>query len=165
MAVTHEAATRNAIADDFLDHIGPNAAYLKFETSGDAEISRHDFPSPSGTVTAATLNFTCGGGGIADTSPATTGTVVQASLYNATNTKIFECTAAETGGDITISSASINVTDTVTLTALSWEAPLIDQSGLLVGVLSKEWKYLGAYVLAGICQWCSRSTSIIFRFV
>jgi len=121
MSVTHTAAVRNQMADDFLDQCGPNAAYLRLEDGG-ALVSQHDFPSPSGTVTAATLDFTVNGG-IAATSP-TSGTIDGARLYTSGAIEICSMSSVGTAGtDITVSSVSIAASDTVTLTQLSWEAP------------------------------------------
>jgi len=121
MAVTHTAAIRNAIADNFLVLCGTDAAYLQLEDGG-VLVSRHDFPTPSGAVSAATLDFTCGGG-IADTSPAS-GTIDGAKLYTSGDTEVCAMDSVGTAGtDIVVSSVSIATTDTVTLTALSWEAP------------------------------------------
>ena len=121
MAVVHEAAVRNSIADTVLAAVG-NAGYLRFETSGDAEVSTHTFPTPSGTVAGATLTFDCDPD-ISDTSPAG-GTIAQASIYTSGATKILECSAGTaTSNDITVSSVTIATTDTVTLTALTYVAP------------------------------------------
>jgi len=121
MAVVHEAVAKLSIVDAILTDIG-NAGYLQFETTADAEVSKHTFPTPSGTTSGDTLTFTCGAG-ISDTSPAG-GEVAQASMYTSGDAKIFEATGVGTAGpDITISSTTIAVTDTVTLTALTYTSP------------------------------------------
>lgn len=119
MAVVHETATRNAISDAVLAAVGASG-YLLFETSGDTEVSRHDFPSPSGTVGATDITFDCDPD-ISDTTPVG-GTIAQASIYTSGDTKIFECTAG-TAGDITVSSVTIATTDTVTLEDLTYAPP------------------------------------------
>lgn len=118
MAITHTAAVRNQICDDMLTQIG-NAGYLRLEDGG-VLVSQHTFPTPTGTVTTDTLTFTCGTG-ISDTTPAA-GTIDGAKLYKSGATEVFSCTAG-TAGDVVVSSATIATTDTVTLTALTYEAP------------------------------------------
>ena len=125
MAVVHETEMRTIIAQAVLDQIdNGTGGYLLFEDGTGAsptEIARIDFAATAGTVTGALLTFTLGGG-ISDTSPANAGTIVQASIFESDDTKILDCTAG-TSADITISSATISTTDTVTLTALTYTAP------------------------------------------
>ena len=123
MAVTHSATAKNSIANAILDDIDVAAAgYLSFETTGATEVSRHTFPTTCGTVTTDTLTFTCGTGGISDTSP-TGGTVAQATIRTSADATILSCGVAVTGSDIDLSSLTIGTGDTVTLTALSYTAP------------------------------------------
>jgi len=122
MAVVHETAVRNAISDAVLAAVGASG-YLLFEEADDSEVSRHDFPSPSGTVGATDITFDCDPD-ISDTSPEGGTAVVQASIYTSGDTKILECSAGTaTSNDITISSINIAVTDTVTLTDLTYAPP------------------------------------------
>ena len=121
--MTHEPNTRNAIASAVLVDIdaGTGAAYLRFETAGDAEVATCTFPDPAGTVTGAVLNFDVDPD-ISDTTPAG-GTIEHASIYDSDANKILECNVAVTGASINISSITIATGDTVTLTSLTYTAP------------------------------------------
>lgn len=121
--MSHEANTRNAIASAVLVDIdaGTGAAYLRFETGGDAEVATCTFPDPAGTVTGATLTFDVDPD-ISDTSPVG-GTIAKASIYDSDANKILECNVAVTDASINISSLTIATGDTVTLTTLEYVAP------------------------------------------
>ena len=129
MAVTHETAVRNTIADAVVDLIdtgtaSPNLGYIEFQTSGDVEVATLTFANPafgaaaSGTATANAIT--------SDTN-ATGGTVAKFAVYDSDGTKLFggsvTATSASPQGDITLSSVSVGASDTVSMSSLTYSAP------------------------------------------
>src|SRR6056297_2664421 len=104
MAVTHETATRNAMADAVVDLVdgGTGAGSLVLETSGDVEVATLAF---SATAFGAASSGTATAASISDDSSAAGGTVAQASFDDGDSTKILECCvpASGGGGDIELS--------------------------------------------------------------
>jgi hypothetical protein len=129
MAVTHETAVRNTIADAVVDLVdtgtaSPNLGYIEFQTSGDVEVATLTFANPafgaaaSGTATANAIT--------SDTN-ATGGTVAKFAVYDSDGTKLFSgsvtATSASPQGDITLSSVSVGASDTVSMSSLTYSAP------------------------------------------
>jgi len=131
MAVTHETAVRNGIADYVVDLIdtgtaSPNLGTLVFHTgaSPEVEVATCTFANPafgaasSGTATANTI--------ASDTS-ATGGTVAGFAVYDSDGTRLFSgsvtATTASPQGDITLSSTSVGAGDTVSISSLTYSAP------------------------------------------
>jgi hypothetical protein len=122
MALTHVAATRNAMADACVDLIDVGGAgTLEFQTSGDVEVATITFGATAfGAASAgiATANATT------DDTNATGGTIAKFRIKNGSATEIFSgtVTGISGGGDIEISSLVIVATETVSLTSLTYEA-------------------------------------------
>lgn len=118
-----ETATRNAIADAIDAHIntGSGTAHMLLETSADVEVARFDFQNPA-FGNAASGVITLAGVPIEDTSAAG-GTVAQGSIYNRNGDKVSESVAATSGQEITVSSTTVGVGETVSLTALTITCP------------------------------------------
>jgi TRAP-type uncharacterized transport system substrate-binding protein len=118
-----ETAARSALADAFDDYVntGGGTANLKLETSGDVEVAIFNFQNPAFGAAASGV-ITLAGVPIQDTN-ANGGTVAQGSIYNRAGTKVCESVAATSGQEITCSSLSIGVGETVTLTALTVTVP------------------------------------------
>lgn len=124
MAITHETAVRNGIADHVVDAIDTGGAgTLEFQTSGDVEVA---------TLTFSPTAFGAASGGVATAasitpdSSATGGTVAKFVIKNGSGTVILSGVAGDTGGpaeDITLSSATIGAGDTVSCSALTYTAP------------------------------------------
>ena len=120
MAVTHPTDIRNGIADHVVDQL--DAGTIEFLTSGDAEIATLTFASTAfgdaanGIATAATItaDTDCNAGTVTKFEAKTSGSVV-----------IFEGTVTATGGggDIILSSTAIGAGDTISISALTYEAP------------------------------------------
>lgn len=122
MAVTLQTGARNAACNGIVDlcDAGAGDGYLQFETSGDAEVSKHNFSDPAFGA-AATGVATAGA--IDDDTSAAGGTVAQASFYDSDDNKILECAVAVSGADIDLSSLSVGVGDTVSVSALTVTMP------------------------------------------
>lgn len=118
-----ETGARNALADalDAYVNTGAGTAQFKLETSGDVEVAAFDLQNPA-FGNAATGVITLQGTPLQDTSAAG-GTVAQASLYNRNATKVLESVAATSGQEVTVSSLTVGVGETVTLTSLTITQP------------------------------------------
>lgn len=118
-----ETATRNALADAFdtLVNTGAGTATFKLETSADAEVASFDLQNPAfGAASSGVI--TLAGVPLQDTSAAG-GTVAQASIYNRNGDKVCESVAATSGQEVTVSSTTVGVGETVSLTALTVTVP------------------------------------------
>jgi len=125
MAVTHPPAIRTGIADYVVDQIDLNSppGTIVLQTSGGTEVATLTFSNPafgaasSGVATAAAIT--------ADSS-ATGGTVAKAELRQGGGTAIVLCSVTATGGggDITLNSVVISAGQTVSISSLTYTAPL-----------------------------------------
>lgn len=127
MAVTHNVAVRNGLANYVVDLIdtgtgSPNLGTLKFQTSASpaVEVATLTFANPAfgaastGTATANAIT--------SDTS-ATGGTIAQWTVYDSDGTALFSGAASTSGSDINLSSLSVGVGDTVSMSSLTYTAP------------------------------------------
>lgn len=131
MAVTHETAVRNGIADYVVDLIdtgtaSPNLGTLVFHTgaSPEVEVATLTFANPAfdaatgGTATANSIT--------SDTN-ATGGTVAGFAIYDSDGTKLVNgsvtATSASPQGDIILSSVAVGASDTVSISSLTYTAP------------------------------------------
>ncbi len=125
MAVTHPTAVRDGICNFVVDQLdeGTPPGSLVFQTSGDVEVATLTFSatafgaSASGTATAAAIT--------ADAS-ATGGTVAKARLKNNAGTDKIVCSVTATGGggDIELNSVVVSAGQQVSMTSLTYSAPL-----------------------------------------
>jgi len=125
MAVTHPTATRTGIADYVVDQLDLNTppAKLVFQTSGGTTVATCTFSNPafgaaaSGVATASAIT--------ADSS-AVGGTVAKAEMRQGGGTAIVLCSVTATGGggDITLNSIVISAGQQVSITSLTYTAPL-----------------------------------------
>lgn len=115
---------RDVLANAFDDGVntGGGTATFKLETSGDVEVASFDLQNPAFGA-ASTGVITLAGVPLQDTSAAG-GTVAQASMYNRGATKLSESVAATSGQEVTVSSTTVGVGETVTLTALTVTVPI-----------------------------------------
>jgi len=124
MAVTHPTAIRNDIADLIVGKIDAGGAgSIEFQTSASGVIATLAFSATafgnaaSGIATAA---------GIADDDDCEPGTVSKFVVKSGAGTTIFEgsvVASGGSGGDIVLSSTSIGDGDTISISALTYEAP------------------------------------------
>ena len=118
MAVTHNTATRNGIADYVVDQL--DGGTLELQTSGDVEVATLTFGTPAFGAAAsgiATANA------ITDDTSATGGTVAKAALKTSGASSIVLCAVGTSGSDINLSSLTVGVGDTVSITSLTYAAP------------------------------------------
>lgn len=121
MAVTHETATRNTIADAVVDLIDSGGTgTLEFQTSGDVEVATLTF---SATAFGAAASGTATAAAITDDTNATGGTITKFVIKNGSGTTILTGSAGTSGTDIILSSASIGAGDTVSCSSLTYSAP------------------------------------------
>ena len=123
MAVTHHDTVRNGIADyvvDSIDAAGPGT--LEFlDGPGGAECATVTFaatafgPASSGTATAAAI--------VSDTNAAG-GVVANFVIKSGTPTELVYGNVLTSGGDINLSSLTVGSGDTVSMSALTYTAPL-----------------------------------------
>lgn len=121
MAITHQTAIRNGIADYVVDAIDVGGAgTLEFQTSGDVECATVTFSATSfgaaaaGVATAAAIT--------SDTN-ATGGTVAKFRIFSGTPVEIMTGNVQTSGGDINLSSLAVGATDTVSMSSLTYTAP------------------------------------------
>jgi len=126
MALSHSTAIRNALADAVVDALdvgttNPNGQLI-FRTSGDVEVATLNLTNPAaGAAASGIATYSA----IASDTTATGGVVAKATLENRDNTIVYTCgSVLTTGGDITLSSLTVGVGDTVAVSALTYEAPV-----------------------------------------
>ena len=121
MSVTHGADTRTAIATAVLGEIDAGAAGdLVFRTSGAAEAATLTLSVTSGVVSGAVLTFNS----ITDDSSATGGTVDNFTVEDDAAATVLAGNVQTSGGDINLSSLTIGVGDTVSMSSLTYTAPV-----------------------------------------
>jgi len=127
MAITHVTAIRNTVANAVVDAIDSGSADangdLVFMTSGDVEVATLAMTNPafgaaaSGIATASAIS---------DDTSATGGTVAKFKLQDRDNAEVLRgsVTATGNGGDIELSSLTVGAGDTVSMSSLTYEAPV-----------------------------------------
>lgn len=123
MAVTHPTAIRNGIADHVVDQIdGGGAGTIVFQTSGSSDIATLTF---SATAFGAASSGIATAASITDDTDCNAGTVTKFIVKSGGAATIFEGTVTATsgGGDIILSSVAIGAGDTISISALTYEAP------------------------------------------
>ena len=122
MAVTHSASVRNSLAQVILDAIDVDvgAGTLEFQTSGAVEVATLTFSDPAGTITAEVLTFSA----ITSDTSATGGTTDRFVVQDNTGDDVFLGSVATSGGDINLSSLAIGAGDTVSVSSLTYTAPV-----------------------------------------
>jgi hypothetical protein len=125
MAVSHPVAVRNGLADFVVDQLdeGTPPGKLVFQTAGSVAVATLTFAATAfgtaagGTATANAI--------VSDTN-AVGGTIAKAELRNAAGTAKVLCsvTATNGGGDIELSSVVISAGQTVSMSSLTYTAPL-----------------------------------------
>ena len=125
MAITHPAAVRNLVANLVVDQLdlgsGTAEGRLVFNTSGDVEVATLNLANPAFGASAAgiaTANT------IADDASATGGTTTKFRLQDRDSGIIVEGSVGTSGQDINLSSNIIAATDTVSISSLTYAAPV-----------------------------------------
>ena len=122
MSVTHHADTQNAIADAVLVEIdtGAGNATIELLTSGDVEVATLTCADPAGTVSGAVLTF----GTISPDTSATGGTLAKFAIISPTPTDCIYGSVGLSGEDINMSAVVITAGATVSITTLTYTAPV-----------------------------------------
>jgi hypothetical protein len=123
MAVTHVDATRNTLANAVCDQL--NTGFLEFRTAGDAEVAKLTFNATAFDDAPATAVGKCTANAIVSDTSALGGTVAKAALLTSGDADIVlmdNITTTSGGGDIELSSLDIGTDDTVSCSALTYEA-------------------------------------------
>ena len=121
MAVTHAAATRTSIADAVLADIDAGSnALIELQTSGGSEVATLTCSATAGVVSGAVLTFNA----ITDDTSATGGTTTKAEIQTSAAATVVLCSVGSGSGDIDLSSTVIGTGDTVSISALTYTAPV-----------------------------------------
>lgn len=118
-----ETTLRNDLADAFDDAVntGSGTATFVLETSADAEVATFELQNPAfGAASSGVITLQ---GTPLEDSDAAGGTVAQASLYDRDGTKLCESVAATSNEEVTVSSTTVGVGETVTLTSMTVTVP------------------------------------------
>lgn len=125
MSVTHAAGVRTAIANLVVDTIdaGSGAGTLEMQTSGNVEVATLTFSDPAfGAASGPTATASA----ITKDSSATGGTIAKAVAKDSDGNAVFTCsvTAGGGGGDIEMNSVVISALQEVSMTSLTYTAPV-----------------------------------------
>ena len=125
MAITHETAVRNGLADYINSQVNAGSTnpggQIVFQTSANAEVATFQMADPAfGGATGGVITANA----ITDDTNATGGTVTNFKLTDRNGATVLTGTVTATGGggDITVSSTTIGAGDTVSITSLTYEA-------------------------------------------
>ena len=119
MAVTHETAARNGIADYIVDQL--DSGTLEIQTSGDVEVAS---PTFGATAFGAAAAGVATANAIGDDTSATGGTAAKAQLKTSGAAAVVNCSVGTSGEDINLSSVVIGAGDTVSISSLTYTAPV-----------------------------------------
>ncbi len=125
MAITHLLALRTTLADLVVDAIdaGAGAGYIEFQTSGDVEVATLLFTDPAfGAASAAVATASA----INDDASATGGTIAKFQIKDSNALVVMSgsVTVVSGGGDIELSALIIDALSTVSMTSLTYTAPV-----------------------------------------
>ena len=121
MAITHGAAARTAIATAVLDAIDAGTAgSLIFRTSGDVEVATLPLSTVSGVVSGAVLTFNA----ITADASATGGETTKFTIEDSSSVIILNGSVGTSGADINLSSTTIGAGDAVSVSSLTYTAPV-----------------------------------------
>ena len=122
MAITHGSAIRDVLCNAVVDALDTGGAgTLEFHTSGDVEVATCTF---SGTAFGAASSGTATASAITSDTSATGGTVAKFVAKSGAGTAIFSGAVAVSGSDINLSSLVVGVGDTVSISSLTYSAPV-----------------------------------------
>lgn len=123
MAVTHPAAVRTIIANAVVDSIDVGGAgSLIFQTSGDVEVATLAFGA---TAFGAASGPTATANAITSDTSATGGVVAKFKIQNGSAADAgFAGAVSTSGSDINLSSLTVGVGDTVSISSLTYTAPV-----------------------------------------
>ena len=122
MAITHASGLRTTLATAVRDAIdaGTGAGQLVFQTSGDVAVATLTLSDPCGTVSGPTLTFSA----ITSDTNAAGGTVAKFKITTSTPGDVLFGAVSTSGSDINLSSLSVGAGDTVSVSSLTYTAPV-----------------------------------------
>lgn len=125
MAVTHPTAVRDGITNFVVDQLdeGTPPGTLVFQTSGDVEVATLTF---STVAFGASSNAVAAAAAITADASATGGTIAKARMKNQVGTDKIICSVTATGGggDIELNSVVTSAGQEVSVSSLTYTAPL-----------------------------------------
>lgn len=121
MAVTHSTAARNGIADYIVDQL--DGGTIELQIAAGTEVATLTFGTPAFGAAAAGVATA---NGITDDASATgnASPVTKAELITSGAATLVLCSVGTSGEDINLSSTTIAATDTVSISALTYTAPV-----------------------------------------
>ena len=125
MAITHLMALRTTLADVVADAVdaGATAGALIFNTSGDVEVATLAFADPAfGAASSAVATANA----IVEDASATGGTIAKFRINDSNGLEVISgsVTVVSGGGDIELSALIIDALSTVSMTSLTYTAPV-----------------------------------------
>jgi len=120
MAVTHLAATRNGIADYVVDQLN-SGTLVFYQADGVTEVATCTFGVTAFGAAAAGVATA---NAITDDTSATGGTTTIANLVTSGASEIVECSVSTSGADINLSNNVVGAGDTVSISSLTYTAPV-----------------------------------------
>jgi hypothetical protein len=121
LAITHSPSARTSLANAILDDIDVGTAgLLEFQTSGSVEVATLTLTDPAGSVSGAVLTFSA----ITSDTNATGGVVSKFELQTSAGAAVVLGNVLTSGGDINLSSLTVGATDTVSMSSLTYTAPV-----------------------------------------
>jgi hypothetical protein len=122
MAITHGSAIRDVLCNAVVDAIDTGGTgTLEFQTSGNVEVATLTF---SATAFGAASSGTATASAITSDTSATGGTVAKFVAKSGAGTTIFTGAVSTSGSDINLSSLTVGVGDTVSISSLTYSAPV-----------------------------------------
>ena len=125
MAVTHPTDVRNGIADlvvDLIDAGGAGTIVFQYGSASDSDIATLTFSAVAFGAAASGISTAAA---ITDDTNCNAGTVSKFTVFSGAGDSCFtgSVTATGGGGDIILSSTAIGSGDTISISALTYEAP------------------------------------------
>jgi hypothetical protein len=127
VSVTHPTAVRNGIADFVVDQLDvAGAGKLVFQTAGAVAVATLPFGATAFGNAGATVAGRADANAITSDTNAVGGTIAKAELQNTGGTPKVLCSVTATGGggDIELSSVVVSAGQTVSMSSLTYAAPV-----------------------------------------
>lgn len=120
MAVTHNTTARNGIANYIVDQLDAGTLIF-YAADGSTEVATLAFGTPAFGAASAGV---AAANAITSDASATGGTTTIANLTTSGAAEIVECSVGTSGADINLTSNVVGAGDTVSVSSLSYTAPV-----------------------------------------